>query len=275
MADYTLLLAELVQAVQKITSAAPDMTAQEILDALAGNAGAGSGLDADLLDGHEAADFALTGDVPPAETGSSILTKLKTVDGPGSGLDADLLDGIQGGEYLPRAEAYQNFYSAPSQVLTDLKGIDGAGSGLDADLLDGQQASDFAAAGHTHSGLITLLALPGTSSYWAWSHGSFAVGSYTVDTSSFTNTPAITAGIKAWLVSVSAKWSVINNNYYLKFYHPSDSNKLAILVVRGNGNNITETINGIVPADANGDLKLSISGTAATSVTIRLIGYLR
>ncbi len=51
--------------------------------------GAGSGIDADKLDGQEGAYY-----LPAASyTAADILTKIKTVDGAGSGLDADLLDG--------------------------------------------------------------------------------------------------------------------------------------------------------------------------------------
>lgn len=67
-----------------------------------GNDGAGSGLDADLLDGKHSSDFATSAQGTKADnalpassyTASDILTKLKTVDGPGSGLDADTLDGV-------------------------------------------------------------------------------------------------------------------------------------------------------------------------------------
>jgi hypothetical protein len=51
--------------------------------------GAGSGLDADTLDGYHASSFLQAS----SYTASDVLTKIKTVDGSGSGLDADLLDG--------------------------------------------------------------------------------------------------------------------------------------------------------------------------------------
>ncbi|MFM9469877.1 hypothetical protein ACKI1K_45105, partial [Streptomyces scabiei] len=62
--------------------------------------GAGSTLDADLLDGQHGAWYA---DIPArlgftplnaaAFTPANVLAALKTIDGAGSGLDADLLDG--------------------------------------------------------------------------------------------------------------------------------------------------------------------------------------
>ncbi len=55
----------------------------------AGNDGTGSGLDADLLDGHDTAYFLAAS----AYTAADVLSKLLTVDGTGTGLDADLLDG--------------------------------------------------------------------------------------------------------------------------------------------------------------------------------------
>lgn len=51
--------------------------------------GAGSGLDADLLDGQHGAYYLPAG----TYTAADILAKLLTVDGAGSGLDADLIDG--------------------------------------------------------------------------------------------------------------------------------------------------------------------------------------
>ena len=100
--------------------ATADQSAQEILDALKTVDGAGSGLDADLLDGSQhrglgggehavatpivegfmaAADKAKLDGVEAGATGDQtageILSLLTTVDGAGSGLDADLLDGVQ------------------------------------------------------------------------------------------------------------------------------------------------------------------------------------
>lgn len=52
--------------------------------------GAGSGLDADKLDGSEGSAYQLAS----GYTAADVLTKLLTVDGAGSGLDADLLDSL-------------------------------------------------------------------------------------------------------------------------------------------------------------------------------------
>ena len=58
-----------------------------------GNDGAGSGLDADTLDGVQGSGYAL---VDLSTTSDSVvLAKIKNVDGAGSGLDADTLDGAQ------------------------------------------------------------------------------------------------------------------------------------------------------------------------------------
>lgn len=70
-----------------------------VVDALqwhAGNDGAGSGLDADLLDGQQGAYYLPAG----SYTAADVLNKVKTVDGAGSGLDADLLDGKDSSEFL-------------------------------------------------------------------------------------------------------------------------------------------------------------------------------
>ncbi len=58
--------------------------------------GAGSGLDADLLDGQSSAYYLAAS----AYTAADVLTKLLTVDGSGSGLDADLLDGSSSAAFL-------------------------------------------------------------------------------------------------------------------------------------------------------------------------------
>lgn len=87
-------------------------SAEDLLESIKSVDGAGSGLDADLLDGKHASEFAQLGEdgkIPtdslPAnvgkDTATEILAKLKTVDGARSGLDADLLDGKQGSDYQP------------------------------------------------------------------------------------------------------------------------------------------------------------------------------
>lgn len=95
----------------------PGSTAASILTLLKTVDGTGSGLDADLWDGKELADLALSdvgddatyaktdvagagaandvGDATGDSTAAKLLTLVKTVDGAGSGLDADLLDGVQ------------------------------------------------------------------------------------------------------------------------------------------------------------------------------------
>lgn len=67
-----------------------------MLAKLVGVDGAGSGLDADLLDGQQGAYY-----LPAAAyTAGDVLAKLIGVDGSGSGIDADLLDGYHGDDYL-------------------------------------------------------------------------------------------------------------------------------------------------------------------------------
>ncbi len=110
------------------------VTAAAILAKLLTVDGAGSGLDADLLDGQHANAF-----VPVSGfTAAAILAKLITADGAGSGLDADLLDGQHAAAFLTLA-AFTG-----SAVLAKLVAVDGAGSGLDADMVDGKHAAAFA-----------------------------------------------------------------------------------------------------------------------------------
>jgi hypothetical protein len=145
----------------------PDASNDKVTIAV-GPQGAGSGLDADLLDGNHASAFALASHTHPDAT--------TTTSGFMSAADKAKLDGIEAG-----AEVNQNAFSqvkvgssiiaadSKTDVLEFASGNNialtadeandkvtiavspqGAGSGLDADLLDGQHASAFALASHSH-----------------------------------------------------------------------------------------------------------------------------
>jgi len=131
-------------------------TAADVFSKVKSLDGSGSGLDADLLDGHEATYF--------VKSASDYMDAIQSIDGSGSGLDADLLDGEEGAYYAPQGSTYtktevdniaaikldSSLYTNAS-VLSKLSNVDGAGSGLDADLLDGHEGTYFATASHTHS----------------------------------------------------------------------------------------------------------------------------
>lgn len=83
-------------------------TATDVLTKVKTVDGAGSGLDADLLDGQQgtyyASATALTDGLAlklnsSAYTANDVRTKLLTVDGSGSGVDADLLDGLHASSF--------------------------------------------------------------------------------------------------------------------------------------------------------------------------------
>lgn len=82
-------------------------SAAELLALLKEVDGAGSGLDADMVDGQHATDFATAEQGARADaalpatqyTAGDVLEKLKTVDGTGSGLDADTLDGASSADF--------------------------------------------------------------------------------------------------------------------------------------------------------------------------------
>jgi hypothetical protein len=129
--------------------ATADQTAQEMLDTVKTVDGAGSGLDADLLDGsqhrglggaeHAVATPAADGFMSAADkskldgiedgatadqTAGEILALLTTVDGAGSGLDADLLDGVQhrgagGAEHAVATPSVAGFISAADKAKLD------------------------------------------------------------------------------------------------------------------------------------------------------------
>lgn len=113
------------------------LSPSELLTAIKTVDGAGSGLDADLLDGQSGAYYLAAS----SYTAADVLAKLLTVDGSGSGLDADLLDG-QSGTYYLAASSY-----TAADVLAKLLTVDGAGSGIDADLLDGLSSAAFGQVG--------------------------------------------------------------------------------------------------------------------------------
>ncbi len=100
-------------------------TPAEVLAALRTVDGAGSGVDADMVDGVHAADF--------VQGAAQVLALLTQVDGQGSGLDADRLDGLDSSQYV----------STAAQVHDLLVTVDGSGSSVDADRLDGRDSTQF------------------------------------------------------------------------------------------------------------------------------------
>lgn len=86
-------------------------TAAAVLALLLTVDGAGSGLDADTIDGHDSAFFAPATAVTPA----ALLAALLTVDGTGSGLDADTIDGLNSSAFALASAlaAYAPLASAP------------------------------------------------------------------------------------------------------------------------------------------------------------------
>lgn len=174
--DYTEIAALIAALALKLDASA--YTAADVLAKLLTVDGAGSGIDADLLDGQSSAAFLSAA----SYTAADVLAKLLTVDGTGSGLDADLLDGQSSAAFLLAAS-----YTA-ADVLTKLLTVDGAGSGLDADLLDGISSAGFVAVGsYTAADVLTkLLTVDGSGSGLdadlldgISSAGFVAVGSYT------------------------------------------------------------------------------------------------
>jgi hypothetical protein len=96
----------------------------EILPAVFAGDGSGSGLDADLLDGQEAAAFASTSHL---HSGGDITS---------------------GTVVEPRIDALM---ARDSEILPAVLAGDGSGSGLDADLLDGKNSSVFSSSEHDHA----------------------------------------------------------------------------------------------------------------------------
>jgi hypothetical protein len=147
----------------------------EILPAVLANDGAGSGLDADLLDGLEASAFVTSshthsgGDITSGTVAepridaalardSEILPTVLASDGTGSGLDADLLDGWDVSAFATSLHAHSGgditsgtvaearvdaSLARDSEIMPTVLANGGTGSGLDADLLDGYHISSL------------------------------------------------------------------------------------------------------------------------------------
>jgi len=130
------------------TGATADQTAAEILQLLLTVAGAGSGLDADKLDGKQLAtlesDYRAYADAAIAALVDSSPATLDTLNELAAALGNDpefaTTVSTQIGQKLDAA-----LYTA-ADVLAKLLAVDGAGSGLDADKLDGLHAAAFATA---------------------------------------------------------------------------------------------------------------------------------
>ncbi len=131
-----------------------------------GNDGAGSGLDADLLDGQDSSfytNIAARLGYSPANRGGDVFTGLVSVQSTGLNAGVRFLNLNGGRDYRVLQKDGGNFaitdetssneritITANGTVLINASflawhsGNDGAGSGLDADLLDGRHGSDFA-----------------------------------------------------------------------------------------------------------------------------------
>ena len=138
--------------------------------------GAGSGLDADYLDGSHASAFSGTAHTHAAYVGtatyvaSDVLAKLLTVDGTASLLDADKLDGLEGAAYSGTAHTHTGYAETAEvtagTILAKLLTVDGTASLLDADKLDGLEGSSYVGTStYTAADVLSkLLTVDGTAS---------------------------------------------------------------------------------------------------------------
>ena len=137
----------------------------------AGNDGSGSGLDADLLDGLNAAESGNSARIVRTNASGYIFANyINTTDNTvSSGVSDIMCKTSSGGDYHRSANAaavrafinVENGATADqsaSEILTLIKTVDGAGSGLDADTLDGVSSGSFLRSDTTDtaSGAITF-----------------------------------------------------------------------------------------------------------------------
>jgi len=123
-------------------------TAADVLTKIKTVDGAGSGLDADTLDGSNSSFFTNASNIDSGTLASARLSGTYAINISGS---SDTVDGLEATDlssnnYLQTqlgTKLNSSSYTA-SDVLTKIKTVDGAGSGLDADTLDGLQATNLA-----------------------------------------------------------------------------------------------------------------------------------
>lgn len=141
-------LADMAQATVKGRAAAAgtgvpgDLTAAQLVTIITAADGAGTGLDADTLDGSHAAAFAAAAHSHgTSEIAAGAVTNAKL---------ADMAQATIKGRAGQAGTGTPTDLTA-AQVVTIITAADGAGSLLDADTVDGSHATAFAAAAHSHS----------------------------------------------------------------------------------------------------------------------------
>ena len=120
---------------------ASSYTAADVLTKIKTVDGAGSGLDADTVDGQQASAFQpASSAINTSNIGSQSVSNADTVDGQHASAFATAAQGVKADNALPAAS-----YTA-ADVLAKVKTVDGVGSGLDADTVDSLHANEFATA---------------------------------------------------------------------------------------------------------------------------------
>jgi hypothetical protein len=132
-------------------------TAADVLTKIKTVDGAGSGLDADTLDGLNSSFFSNASNISTGTLSTARLSGTYPISISGS---ADTVDGLEASDLTSNNYVQGRFSSntylqaelgnkldsssyTAADVLTKIKTVDGAGSGLDADLLDGKTSTDF------------------------------------------------------------------------------------------------------------------------------------
>ena len=132
--------------------------------------GAGSGLDADLLDGQHDTFYRNASNIDAGTLDNARFSAYSDLGAEGyldNSADADLPTRVQAdGRYVNEGQTdsvtsamiVNGAVSASDMqdgaALAEILDDDGTGSGLDADTLDGRDSNEFAAANHTHSGTL-------------------------------------------------------------------------------------------------------------------------
>ena len=238
-------------------------TAADVLTKIKTVDGAGSGLDADLLDGNSSAHYA---------TAASVTSEASTRASADTALDTRVttaetkLSGIEAGATADQTAA---------EILTAIKTVDGTGSGLDADTLDGNQATAFATAaqGATADSAVQNL---GDLSITATAAELNKLDGVTATTAELNYTDGVTSNIQTQLNGKQASGAYLTGNQTITLSGDatgSGTTSIAVTVADDSHNHSSSTGAFTVGTDltvSGGDIILSGTGRIQGVDTVSL-----
>ena len=168
----------------------------------------------------------------------------------GKAADSDKLDGVDSTGFATATHNHTGVY------------LPIASKAADSDKLDGYDSADF--------GRPVFLTTPLTSTAWDGNLRSTVSTSTLIDLSTVFGAPA---GVKAVLLRINIKETGTPGAYY--FYCGPGSSCWYCLGLYAQAANVENSITGVVPCDANGDIyyRIAASGTNTMTVNLQIWGY--